>query len=608
MITPRRPINRLSTLQQGQAISSSLSGGSQTSGGSSHESPFEEADGEVLSASASVVNEIPSFKTLTPASSGTSVMSRQTASPDTISSRLDPSSAELRRPIGPSVATSTTLSRELEDLKTKLKMVEKKRLEDREKLKFLDKVQAERDKFESIIQKLQAKYQPQQQEIADLRRRIKEAEVKVEAGENQQIDVDTAMEMATLDREMAEETAEAIRNELESLRQRHEELELEVEILREENLELGKEMSPEERTSQGWMQMERSNERLREALMRLRDLSQEQEAKLKQHVKEMEVDLKEFTNIKDQHKDTQERLAQSETKIEDLRQQLETALGAEEMIEELTEKNLSLYEQLDELKAVVEDLESLKELNDELELNHMETEKQMQDEIDYKETLVQEQIKKSILQDEALEDLEYTVSRFRDLVTNLQSDLEDMRASQQITETEANDLGSKSKAMLDLNMRLQVSVAKAQVKTIDLEMRRLEASESAEHLAIVQLFLPDTFANDRDSVNTLLRFRRISFKSFLIHGFVKERLSSHNFTGHEDEMFAYLEVLDKLMWISTMCDRFVQFMHSCSLESFNRLGNAFFELDPVERGLNGWIDSLKRDELKGHQCAIELQR
>ncbi|MCJ1283481.1 hypothetical protein MMC26_002810 [Xylographa opegraphella] len=606
--TLRRPVNRLSTLQQGQPRSSSLSGGSHTSGGSGQESPHEEHGPEELPTSSGESHDVQSQSVLSPALSRTSAMSRETASPDTISSRLDPSSAEVKRPVGPSMSTSLTLSREVEDLKIKLKMMERKRLEDREKLKSLDKVQGERDKFEGIIQKLQAKYQPQQQEIANLKRQIKEAEAKAEASESQQVDVDSAMEMATLDREMAEETAEAVRNELESLRQKHEELELEVEILREENLELGKEMSPEERTSQGWMQMERSNERLREALMRLRDVAQEQEAELKQQIKEMETDMKEFATVRDQYTDMQGRLTQSEATIEDLRQQLEIALGAEEMIEELTEKNLSLNEHLDELKAAVEDLESLKELNDELELNHMETEKQLQDEIDYRETLVQEQVRKSAVQDEALEDLEYTITRFRELVTNLQSDLEDMKASQQITASEANELGSRSKAMMDLNMRLQVSVTKAQVKTIDLELGTMEARESAEHLAIIQHFLPDAFADDREAVNALLRFRRIGFKSSLLHRFVKERLSSHQLTGHEDDIFAYLDVLYKLTWISTMCDRFVQFIQSCSTDSFRRLGNAFFDLDPVERGLNGWIDGLKRDELKGRQCAMELQR
>jgi len=47
------------------------------------------------------------------------------------------------------------LSRELEDLKSTIKVMEKKRVEDRDKLRLLERVQAERDKFETIIQKLQ---------------------------------------------------------------------------------------------------------------------------------------------------------------------------------------------------------------------------------------------------------------------------------------------------------------------------------------------------------------------------------------------------------------------------------------------------------------------
>lgn len=541
---------------------------------------------------------------LSPASSHASTISRAVDSTKAASSRarVSPKAAQTAPP------SSTAASREIEDLKTKLRLMEKKRMEDREKLKALEKIQGDRDKFEAIIQKLQAKYQPQQQEIIELRRQLKEAEAKFEAVEDQQAENDSVLEMATLDREMAEETAEALKTELDALRQKHEEVELEVEILREENQELGKEMSPEEKTSQGWIQMEKSNERLREALLRLREVTQQQESESRQQIRELERDLQALGTVKEQYDDKKESLARAEAAIDDLRQQLDVALGAEEMIEELTEKNLALNEQIDELKLTIEDLESLKELNDELEINHVETEKQMQEEIDYKESVAVDQSRKSALQDETIEDLEYTVARFRELVTNMQSDLEDMRASQQITESEANDLTSRSRAMMDLNMRLQVSASKAQVKAIDLELRRMEAQESAEHLTIVQHFLPEGFNNNRDSVLALLRVKRIGFKASLMHGFIKERVQNQAPAGHEDTIFACCDILDKLTWVSTMSDRFVSFIQTCSLEAFGRLERALYDLEPVERALNGWVDRLKRDELKEEQCASELQR
>jgi len=546
-------------------------------------------------------SETLSPKAVSPVLSRTSAGDRQHASP--ASNRSGGSSAAQR-----ATGSSTAASREIEDLKTKLRLMDKKRMEDRDKLKALDKLQAERDKFEAIIQKLQTKYQPQQQEITELRKQLKESAARFEEIENIQAEHDVVLEMATLDREMAEETAEVLKTELEALKQKTEELELEVEVLREENAELGGEMSPEEKTSQGWLQMERNNERLREALMRLRDMTQQTEAELRDEIKSLEEDVREFGSVKEHYEAVKEKLAQSEASVEDLRQQLDNALGAEDMIEELTERNMSMSEQIEELKATIEDLESLKELNDELEINHVETEKEMQEDIDFKDAIIAEQARRAQQQEETVEDMEYTLSRFRELVTNLQSDLEDMRASHAMTETESEQLNSRSRAMMDLNMKLQVSAAKTQVKTIDLELRRLDAQEASEHLAIVQLFLPEAFHSDRDSVLALLRFKRVGFKANLLHGFVKERVNGQPSTGHEDDIFAGCDVLDKLSWVSAMCDRFGNAISHCSTDEFAKYEGALYELEPVERALNGWIDGLRRDELKEKQCANELQR
>ncbi|KAF3799427.1 Dynactin isoform [Colletotrichum gloeosporioides] len=539
------------------------------------------------------------------------VQARTKALEKLTSGSAGPSSTSAR-PAATTTARSTTnaaaANKEIEDLKAKLKVLERKRLEDREKLKQLEQVQGERDRFESIIQKLQAKYQPQQNENNELRKQLKEAETRFESIENIQMEHETALELATLDREMAEETAEVLKVELEALKQKSEELELEVEILREENAEFGQGMSSEERASTGWLQMERTNERLREALLRLRDLTQQQEEELKDQIKTLESDLQDYTAVQEQFEAAKEKLAQSEAAVEDLRQQLDTALGAEDMIEDLTERNMSMSEQIEELKAVIEDLENLKEVNDELEINHVQNEKEMQEELDFKDSVIAEQARRAGEQEEALEDMEYTLSRFRGLVTSLQSDLEDMRASHAVTETESEQLNSKSRAMMDLNMKLQISASKAQVKTIDLELRRLEAQEAEQHLEIVKLFLPDTYKEDQDSVLALLRFKRLAFKAELLQGFIKERVNGQTHPGHEDDIFAACDAIDKLTWVASMCERFTNAISHCSIEQFQRYQNALFELEPVERALNGWIDGLRRDELKEKKCADELQR
>lgn len=601
----RAPSNRLSLRQGPPQRFSSISGESQASASSDQNSPAESFDPDTLSPPA-IESQDDRLRTAEPAPSLSRGSTRSNAA-----AIEKPASSRGKSPPPTSQRGPPTLPpshRELEGLKTKLRILEKKRVEDRAKLQSLELLQTERDKFESIIQKLQSKYQPMQQEILDLKRQMKEDSAKFQELQSQQAENETVVEVATLDREMAEETAESLKTELDSLRQKYEELELEVEVLREENEELGKEMSPEEKTSQGWLQMERSNERLRDALMRLRDMTQHQEADLKQQVAELEKEVQELENVKANYVQTQEKLKQSDSAVEDLRQQLDSALGAEEMIEELTEKNFSLTEQIQNLRSVVDDLESLKEVNDELDINHTETEKQMQEEIDYQQVLLADQSKKSALQEETIHDLEYTLTRFRDLVTSMQNDLEDMRASKQITENQANEMTSRSKAMMSLNMRLQASASKAQTKAIDLELGRLEAEESTEHLKIVRLFLPESFKTERNSILAFLAFKRIRFKAYLMHGFIKERINAKSAPGHEGDIFRCCDILDKLIWIASMCDRFVKSIQISTLEGFGRLEGAIYEIEPVERAFTAWIDRMKKDELKEEQCGEELRR
>ncbi|KAL3468744.1 dynein associated protein-domain-containing protein [Aspergillus californicus] len=506
-------------------------------------------------------------------------------------------------------AQNSTNARELDEMKTKLRVMEKKRAEDRDRLRALEQLQGERDKFEGIIQKLQAKYQPQQLEISELRKKLREAEERNEEIEKLQAEHDSLMEIATLDREMAVEKADAWEHDCETLRMRVEELELETEILREENEEFGQDMSPEEKSSHGWLQMEKANERYRDALLRLRDVSQQQEADLKDQIKELQDDLEDYVAIKSQYEATKDKLLSSENNVEDLKQQLDTALGAEDMIEELVEKNQRYQDEINRLTAEISEMEDLNDVNGELEWNHLETEKDLQEEIEHLETLYKDSTQKVARSDLVIEDLNYTLGRFRELVFNLQSDLEDMRLTRQLSDTEADQLSARSRAMEDLNLKLQASAAKAQTKTIDIELERMEAQEAAQHLSIVKLYLPEYFESERNSVLALLRFKRASFKADLMIKTIKDMVSEQaSVYPVQEDIYTAHDIIEKLLWIASLCSRFEHYITSCSAESFAEVQGSLFELEPVERTLNFWLESLKKDDLVMKRCGTELQR
>ncbi|KAK8107515.1 uncharacterized protein PG998_009528 [Apiospora kogelbergensis] len=505
-------------------------------------------------------------------------------------------------------AASNALTRENEDLKSKLKVLERKRLEDREKLKELERIQEQHDKFASINKKIEGKFQTTAQENTSLRKQLKEAEDRLGSIETLQAEHDSMMELATLDREMAQEEAEVFKAELDALKLKAEELELDNEILRDEKAEYEKGTSPEDRQSTNWVQLERQNERLKEALIRFRDLKEEEDEKSKELLKSLQRDLTDYEAIREQYEIAKEKLVEAEMRVEDLKEQLDNADAAEEMIEKLSSDLYTQGEHVKELNATIEELEELREINDELEANHVQNEKEMQKDMDFKDTIIAEQARRMGQQDDNIEDMEYTLSRFRELVMSLQTDLEDMRASHAVNEVESEQLNSKSRQMMDLNLKLQISAAKTQVKTIDLELQRMDAQEAQQHLQIVKLFLPETYDADKNSVLALLRFRRLAFKANLLHGFIKDRVGGQAHPGHEDDVFAGCDALDKLVWVSSMCDRFVNAISHCTLEEFAKYDGALFELEPVERALNGWIDGLRRDELKEKQCASELSR
>ncbi|KAI4796158.1 hypothetical protein KUCAC02_029410 [Chaenocephalus aceratus] len=122
---------------------------------------------------------------------------------------------------------------------------------------------------------------------------------------------------------MAEERSESLQVEVDTLKEKVEELSME--ILRHETSEKG---------GVAWSyrvkQLEEQNSRLKEALVRMRDLTQKE--KLQEDVK------------------------QAEATVDELKEQVDAALGSEEMVETLTERNLDLEEKVRELRETVTDL------------------------------------------------------------------------------------------------------------------------------------------------------------------------------------------------------------------------------------------------------------
>jgi dynactin 1 len=89
-------------------------------------------------------------------------------------------------------------------------------------------------------------------------------------------------------------------------------------------------------------QLTLQNERLKEALLALRDICTQQEKELRNRHYINDTDHNQLEILRTENETLKAELQKAENTIEDLKISLDDALGAEELIFQLTEKNLNL--------------------------------------------------------------------------------------------------------------------------------------------------------------------------------------------------------------------------------------------------------------------------
>ncbi|KAF2115606.1 dynein associated protein-domain-containing protein [Lophiotrema nucula] len=517
-----------------------------------------------------------------------------------------------QHPVAPSSATSKASALASTD-DTRVRVLEKQLAESLEKAKNLDQVSTERDKLQGIVQKLTSKTQELRQENNELKTQGKEVGLELERLSRVEAEAESIYELATLDREMAEERADQAEQELESLRSRLEEQELELEIARNETEMLTQDMTMDEKEAAGYYRLESERDRLRNALLRLKELTDENEAAHKSRIQELESDLANLEDITTEKTRLEsENLTLSST-IEDIRQQLDAANTAEEMIEELSDQNQRIKDQLAQRDLIIRDLENIKELNDELEIHHVEEATELRAELEVRESELAEQTHKAIELDATIADQETLITKFRDLVLDLQSKMTDAQSSKVMSEEQAKDVTGRFNEVMELNRRLRTANLTSTVKTITSELQKLQAEEAQEELEIVKHYLPESpelYKND--SLRSYFRAKRIGFKANLTGTLMRATgpPSTGSTDSHEQAVddILRLDAVYQLTFLDIRSNRFWPAVSSASIEQFMSFGRAHEDMDPIEKTLEKCLESLKKDEVNHQELTDSLRR
>uniref|UniRef100_A0A8C5H8N1 Dynactin subunit 1 n=2 Tax=Gouania willdenowi TaxID=441366 RepID=A0A8C5H8N1_GOUWI len=493
-----------------------------------------------------------------------------------------------------------TMRAQVKDLEEKLETLKMKRTEDKAKLKELEKHKIQLEQLQEWRTKMQEQQTELQKQLKEAKKEARDAHEAKDRYMEEMADTADAIEMATLDKEMAEERAESLQVEVDSLKERVEELSMDLEILRHEISEKGSDGAA---SSYHVKQLEEQNGRLKEALVRMRDLSASEKLEHVKLQKQMEKKNTELETLRSQKEKLQAEVKQGEVTIDELKEQVDAALGSEEMVETLTERNLDLEEKVRELRETVTDLEAINEMNDELQENARETEMELREQMDLSVAKVREAEKRVEAAQETVADYQQTISKYRELTASLQEANREL-ISQQNTNAEQ---GQQPPAEL-FDFKIKFAETKAYAKAIEMELRKMEVAQSNRQVSLLTSFMPDSFlrhGGDHDCILVLLLIPRLICKAELISKQAQEKFDLNGnlvqgagLRGPPGEQRSFAAgLVYSLSLLQATLHKYEQALSNCSVEVFKRMGTLYSEMSFHERSLDYFIDLLHKDQL-----------
>lgn len=487
----------------------------------------------------------------------------------------------------------------MKDLEEKLETLKMKRAEDKAKLKELEKSRLQLEQLQEWKSKIQEQQADLQKQLKEAKKDAKEALEAKERYMEEMADTADAIEMATLDKEMAEERAESLQQEVDTMKEKVEELTMDLEILKHEIEEKGSDGAA---SSYQVKQLEEQNGRLKEALVRMRDLSASEKQEHVKVLKHLEKKNMELDTLRQQKEKMQEEVSHMEKTIDELKEQVDAALGAEEMVETLAERNLDLEERVRELRETVTDLEAINEMNDELQENSRETELELREQLDMASARVREAEKRVEAAQETVADYQQTIKKYRDLTAHLQEVNRELRNQQEATVEKEQQ---PSPEMFDF--KIKFAETKAHAKAIEMELRKMEVNQANRHVSLLTSFMPDSFlrhGGDHDCILVLLLIPRLICKAELISKQAQEKfeLSETNektgMRGAVGEQMSFAAgLVYSLSLLQATLHKYEQALNKCNVEVYKKVGTLYPEMSVHERSLDFLIELLHKDQL-----------
>lgn len=513
------------------------------------------------------------------------------------------------------------LKNQVRDLSEKLETIRSRRSDDKERLREFDKMKTQYDQLQEFKSKIMEAQSSLQRELQRAKQETKDAIEARDCHQEEMSELAENVEMITLDKEMAEEKADTLQLELETAKERIEELTLDLEILKTEMQEKSAIRAEGAGPETGGVstyelkQLEQQNSRLRETLVRLRDLSAHEKHEIQKISKELELKKSEVQELQRTKEKLSGRVDELEAQIVDLQEQVDAALGAEEMVEQLADKKMELEDRVKALEEEVQELEALEEVHEQLVESNHELELDLREELDMAQSAKREALREKDAALETCLDRDQTIVKFRELVQRLNDNAQDLREK---LNSDTNS-GKEHRIADTIDFKQVFAESKAHTRAIDLQLRQIELTQVNEHIKYLLAYMPETFmarGGDHDAILVILLVSRIVFKAGIIVTQARDRFGPVSLIDrnaitqdHSVHQFAFRSrLLHHVHNLQSIMHQFLFGLSTCSPDCLLKIGSSLPEMIAQEKMVDTIVELLKLNQLDENSPTDNLEK
>lgn len=348
----------------------------------------------------------------------------------------------------------------------------------------------------------------QYKELAKIQADYSALKRKFDTLKNEKIDIEADVEDLTLDKDQLQEEKDQLEERLEELKIDAETAHMECEELRME-LEHTRNaaaagisanvahdgistMSTEDEDKAQALAYQ--NSRLREALIRLREQTSVEKIEITRQLKAAEKLTEESKKISqqlDKYKNSQSTM---EEQLEDLKDMVEQGAAFEGMVEDLSDRLLSLEEDNGSLRTTIRELEEAAELTAEMEEVQADELKASYRDLEERDTVVRNMEEAIKMQRRREEDFSKTLGNYRKMVETLKREKEALLELQQGGEGEKSQLMATSQKALSRAAQLVSDAAEMRKREAQVVMDKIEGQVQRHLAERLERLLPQSVA------------------------------------------------------------------------------------------------------------------